>query len=37
MLLIGDLHITSKIQDRLLEAVKAFVANHNEEKNLIFL
>lgn len=37
MLLIGDLHLTSKIQDRLLEKLVAFVENHPEERSLIFL
>ncbi len=37
MLLIWDLHITSKIKTELLEQIKAFVASQPEEKNLIFL
>lgn len=37
MLLIWDLHITSKIKTELLDQIRAFVASHPEEKNLIFL
>ena len=37
MLLIGDIHLTSKIKDKLLSQLKLFIQQHNEEKNLIFL
>lgn len=37
MLLIWDIHITSKIKTELLEQIRAFVVSQPEEKNLIFL
>lgn len=37
MLFIGDIHLTSRIKNKLLSQLKSFVAQHNEEKNLIFL
>ncbi len=37
MLLIWDLHITSKIKTELLDQIRAFVASQPEEKNLVFL
>lgn len=37
MLLIGDIHITFKEKDRLLMMLKEQIAQHPEEKNLIFL
>ena len=36
MLLIGDIHITSKIQEKLLKELKEKI-NVSEEKNVIFL
>ena len=37
MLLIWDIHLTSRIKDKLLNSLKSFIQEHNEEKNLIFL
>ena len=37
MLLIWDIHLNSRIKDRLLNSLKSFIQEHNEEKNLIFL
>ena len=37
MLLIWDIHLTLRIKDKLLSQLKSFVAQHNEEKNLILL
>ena len=37
MLLIWDIHLTSRIKDKLLNSLKTFIQEHNEEKNLIFL
>lgn len=37
MLLIGDLHINSRIADRVVECVKDWVSQNFDEKNLIFL
>lgn len=37
MLLIWDIHLNSRIKDKLLNLLKSFIQEHNEEKNLIFL
>ena len=37
MLLIGDIHITFKEKDRLLNMLKEQILAHPEEKNLLFL
>jgi predicted phosphodiesterase len=37
MLLIGDIHINSTYKDKILTAIRDFIANQPEEKNLIFL
>ena len=37
MLLIWDIHLNSRIKDKLLNSLKLFIQEHNEEKNLIFL
>jgi predicted phosphodiesterase len=37
MLLIGDIHINSKYQDKILTSLRDFVAQHPAENNLIFL
>lgn len=37
MLLIWDIHLNSRIKDKLLSSLKSFIQEHNEEKNLIFL
>ena len=37
MLLIGDIHINSKYKDKILSSLKDFIAQHPQEKNLIFL
>lgn len=37
MLLIGDLHITTKYADAIIDAVRGFVDRNSEEKNLVFL
>ncbi|MDR0282358.1 MAG: metallophosphoesterase [Candidatus Peribacteria bacterium] len=37
MLLIGDIHINSRYKDKILKALKDFISQHSEEKNLIFL
>ena len=37
MLLIWDIHLNSRIKDRLLNSLKSFIQEHNEEKNVVFL
>ena len=37
MLLIWDIHLNSRIKDKLLSSLKSFIQEHSEEKNLIFL
>lgn len=37
MLLIWDIHLNSRIKDKLLSSLKSFIQEHDEEKNLIFL
>jgi len=37
MLLIWDIHLNSRIKEKLLSSLKSFIQEHNEEKNLIFL
>ena len=37
MLLIWDIHLNGRIKDKLLNSLKTFIQEHNEEKNLIFL
>ena len=37
MLLIWDIHLNSKIKDKLLSSLKFFIQQHKEEKNLVFL
>ena len=37
MLLIWDIHLNSRIKDKLLSSLKSFIQEHNEENNLIFL
>jgi len=37
MLLIWDIHLNSRIKDKLLNSLKSFIQEHDEEKNLIFL
>lgn len=37
MLLIGDLHITSKYKDKLISELQSFVDQNSDEKNIIFL
>ena len=37
MLLIWDIHLNSRIKDKLLGSIMSFIQEHHEEKNLIFL
>ena len=37
MLLIWDIHLNSRIKDKLLNSLKSFIQENEEEKNLIFL
>ncbi len=37
MLLIWDIHLNSRIKDKLLSSLKSFIQEHNEEKDLVFL
>lgn len=37
MLLIWDIHLNSRIKDKLLNSLKSFIQEHSEENNLIFL
>lgn len=37
MLLIGDIHITSKYTDAIIDTITRFVDQHETEKNIIFL
>lgn len=37
MLLFGDLHINSRIADRVVDCMKDWVSQNYDEKNLIFL
>ena len=37
MLLIWDIHLNSRIKDKLLISLKSFIQEHDEEKNLVFL
>jgi hypothetical protein len=37
MLVIGDIHITSKYKDKILTSLRDFIASQPEEKTLIFL
>jgi len=37
MLLFGDLHINSRIWDRVIETMKYWISQNSDEKNLIFL
>ncbi len=37
MLLIWDIHLNSRIKNKLLNSLKSFIQEHNEEKNLVFL
>ncbi len=37
MLLIWDIHITSKHKDRIIQELKFFIQNNNSEQNIIFL
>ena len=37
MLLIWDIHLNSRIKDKLLSTLRSFIEDHNEEKNIIFL
>ena len=37
MLLIGDLHITSKYKDKLISELQSFVDQNPDEKNIVFL
>lgn len=37
MLLIGDIHITSRITDKVLTELRHFVDEHKDEQNIIFL
>ena len=37
MLLIGDVHITSRVKDVILDTLRDFVANHPQEKHIVFV
>lgn len=37
MLLIWDIHLNSRIKDKLIQTLKSFIQDHEEEKNLVFL
>ncbi|HKL43919.1 MAG TPA: metallophosphoesterase [Candidatus Absconditabacterales bacterium] len=37
MLLIGDLHINSRIKDRVIDNIKKYVQENDSEKNIVFL
>ncbi len=37
MLLIWDLHINSRIKDRVIDGMKKYVKENNDEKNIVFL
>ena len=37
MLLIWDIHLNSRIKDKLLNSIKSFIQEHDDEKNVVFL
>ena len=37
MLLVGDLHINSRIKDRVVDVIRKYVSDNSNEKNIIFL
>jgi hypothetical protein len=37
MLLIGDIHITTRIKDALLDQLRTFVARHPDEQHIVFV
>lgn len=37
MLLIGDIHITSRVKDVILDTLRNFVADHPQEKHVVFV
>ena len=37
MLLIGDIHISSRLGDQMIKSLENFVAGHTDEQNIIFL
>lgn len=37
MLLIGDIHITTRVKDALLDQLRAFVAKHPDEQHIVFV
>jgi hypothetical protein len=37
MLLFGDLHINSRIADRVVDCMKDWISQNSDEQNLIFL
>ena len=37
MLFIGDIHITTKYTDKIITAIKSYIADFPDEQNLIFL
>ena len=37
MLLIGDIHLSAKVKDKVIEQIRKFIDDNKEEKNIIFL
>jgi len=37
MLLVGDLHINSRVKDRIVDIIRKYVLDHSDERNIIFL
>lgn len=37
MLLVGDLHIHSRVKDRIVDIIRKYVLDHSDERNIIFL
>lgn len=37
MLLIGDIHITTRVKDALLDQLRTFVAKHPDEQHIVFV
>ena len=37
MLLIGDIHLSAKVKDKVIEQIRKFIDDNKEEKYIIFL
>jgi hypothetical protein len=37
MLFVGDLHINSRVKDRVIEGMRKYIQDNNKEENIIFL